>query len=78
MRAMPKLAVFYFSFISCFAGVLLRHFLNDFDVVPVAPFLLVSLSLSYNNNNNNNVIIISSCVFCLNLPNSRHAYSMNL
>ena len=38
--AMSNLAVFYCPFISCFHGMLLRYFLNDFDMVPVAPIFI--------------------------------------
>ena len=31
------MAVFCISLISCFPGTLLRYFLNDFEMVPVAP-----------------------------------------
>ena len=31
------------SLITCSPGMLLRHFLNDFEMVPVTPILLVSL-----------------------------------
>jgi hypothetical protein len=33
------MAVFYSSWISCFPGVFLGYFLNDFDMVPVAPII---------------------------------------
>lgn len=32
-----NMAVFCTSFVSCLSGMLLRHFVNDFEVVPVAP-----------------------------------------
>ena len=37
--AVPNMAVFCSSLISCFPGMLLRYFLNDFDIVPVAPII---------------------------------------
>ena len=35
MCAVPNMAVFRSSMISCFPVVLLRYFLNDFEIVPV-------------------------------------------
>ena len=37
MCAVPNMAVFCSSLTSCFPGVLLRYFLNVFEIVPVAP-----------------------------------------
>jgi len=37
MRAVPNMAVFWSSLTSCFPGMLLTYFLNDFEIVPVAP-----------------------------------------
>ena len=37
MCAVPNMAVFCSSFTSCFPGMLLTYFLNDFETVPVAP-----------------------------------------
>jgi hypothetical protein len=37
MWAVPNMAVFCSSLISCFPGMLLRYCLNDFVIVPVAP-----------------------------------------
>ena len=37
MCAVPNMAVFCSSLTSCFPGMLLTHFLNDFKIVPVAP-----------------------------------------
>ena len=37
--AVPNMAVFCSSLISCFPGMLLRYFLNDFEMVPVAPII---------------------------------------
>ena len=39
MWAVPNLALFSSSLISCFLGVLLRYFLNDFEEVPLAPVI---------------------------------------
>ena len=36
---MPNIAVFCSSLTSWFLGMLLTYFLNDFEMVPVAPFL---------------------------------------
>ena len=42
MCAVPNMAVFCSSLTSCFLGMLLTNFLNDFEIVPVANILLVS------------------------------------
>ena len=36
MGAVPNMAVFCSSLITCFPGTLLRYFLNDFEMIPVA------------------------------------------
>jgi len=35
--AVPNMAVFCSSFMSCFPGILRRYFLQDLETVPVAP-----------------------------------------
>jgi hypothetical protein len=37
--AVPSMAVFCSSLISCLPGILLRYFLNYFEMVPVAPII---------------------------------------
>ena len=37
IRVLPNMAVCCSSLILCFPGMLLRNFLNDFEMVPVAP-----------------------------------------
>ena len=37
MYAVPNMAVFCSSLTSCFPGMLLTYFLNDYETVPVAP-----------------------------------------
>ena len=37
--AVPNMVVFCSSLNSCFPGMLLTHFLNDFEIVPVAPII---------------------------------------
>ena len=37
MCAVPNMTVFCSSLTSCFPGMLLTYFLNDFEIVPVAP-----------------------------------------
>ena len=37
--AVPDMAVFWSSFTSCFPGMLLTYFLNDYAIVPVAPII---------------------------------------
>ena len=39
MCAVPNMAVFCSSLTSCFPGMLLTYFLNDFEIVPVAPII---------------------------------------
>ena len=39
MCAVPNMAVFWSSLTSCFPGMLLTYFLNDFEIVPVAPVI---------------------------------------
>ena len=39
MCAVPNMAVFWSSFTSCFPGMLLTYFLNDTEIVPVAPII---------------------------------------
>ena len=39
MCAVPIMAVFYSSLTSWFLGMLLTYFLNDFEIVPVAPII---------------------------------------
>ena len=46
-RAVPNMAVFYISLILCFPGMLLRHCLSDFEMVPVAHVITGILLLSH-------------------------------
>ena len=39
MCAVPNMAVFCSSLTSCFPGMLLTYFFNDFEIVPVAPII---------------------------------------
>ena len=39
MCALPNMAVFCSSLTICFPGMLLTYFLNDFEIVPVAPII---------------------------------------
>jgi len=39
MCAVPNMAVFCSSLTSCFPGMLLTYFLNDFEIVPVSPII---------------------------------------
>ena len=45
MCAVSNMAVFCSSLTSCFPGILLTYFLNDFEIVPVAAILLLLLLL---------------------------------
>jgi len=47
MCAVPSMALFWSSLTSCFPGMLLTYFLNDFEIVPVALLLLVSQHYYY-------------------------------
>jgi hypothetical protein len=38
--AVPNMAVFCRSLISCLPGMLLRRFLNDFEMIPVGPVFM--------------------------------------
>ena len=40
MCAVPSMAVFCSSLTSCFPGMLLTYFLNNFEIVPVAPIIV--------------------------------------
>ena len=39
MSAVPNMAVFCSSLTSCFPGMSLTYFLNDFEIVPVVPII---------------------------------------
>ena len=39
MCAVPNMALFCSSLTSCFPGMLLTYFLNDFEIVPVSPII---------------------------------------
>jgi len=39
MFAVPNMAVFWYFLTSCFPGMLLTYFLNDIEIVPVAPIV---------------------------------------
>ena len=41
MYAVPNMAVFWSSLTSCFPGVLLAYFLNDSEIVSVAPIIII-------------------------------------
>jgi len=41
MCAVPNMAVFWSSLTSCFPGMLLTYFLNDYEVVPVASIIII-------------------------------------
>ena len=41
MCAVPNMAVFCSSLTSWFPGMLLTYFLNDFEIVPVAPIIII-------------------------------------
>jgi len=41
MCAVPNMAVFCSSLTLCFPVMLLTYFLNDFEIVPVAPIIII-------------------------------------
>ena len=41
MCAVSNMAVFWSSLTSCFPGMLLTYFLNDFEIVPVVPIIII-------------------------------------
>ena len=41
MCAVPNMAVFCSSLTSCFPGMLLMYFLNDFEIVPPVPIIII-------------------------------------
>ena len=49
--AVPNMAVFCSSLTSCFPGMLVTYFLNDFEIVPVAPIItgiiIIIIIMSY-------------------------------
>jgi len=47
MCAVPNMAVFCGFLTSCFPDMLLTYFLNDFEIVPVAPIILPVSPLFY-------------------------------
>ena len=51
MCAVPNMAVFCSSLTSCFPGMLVTYFLNDFEIVPVAPIItgiiIIIIIMSY-------------------------------
>jgi len=44
-RAVPNMAVFCSSLTSCFPGMLLTCFLNDFETAPVAPIIIIIINI---------------------------------
>ena len=64
MCAVHNMAVFCSSLISCFPGMLFKYFLNDFQVVPVAPSIPFVFMLI--------IIIIIIIKFLFNNAPSQH------
>ena len=63
MCAVPNMAVFYSSLTSCFPGMLLTYFLNEFEIVPVALLLLLlSSSSSSSSSPSSSHLCMRSCV----------------
>ena len=57
MCAVPNMAVFSSSLTSCFPGMLLTYFLNDFEMVPVAPIIIIIIIIIV-------VVVVSSSSYC--------------
>ena len=53
MCAVPNMAVFCSFLTSCFPGVLLTYFLNDFEIVPVASIIIIIIIIIIAATNNN-------------------------
>ena len=47
MSAVPNMAVFCSSLTSCFPGMLLTYFLNDIEIVPVAPITGITFVFTF-------------------------------
>jgi hypothetical protein len=62
MSAVINMVVFRSYLISCFSGVLLRYFLNDYGMVPVAP---VITGMTF---------VFTSCIQCISLVRSFYEY----
>ena len=58
MCAVPNMAVFWSSLTSCFPGMLLTYFLNDIEIVPVAPIIIIIII----------IIIAAIILFCFFAP----------
>jgi hypothetical protein len=43
MCAVPNMAVFCSSLTSWFPGMVVTYFLNDFEMVPVAPIIIITI-----------------------------------
>jgi len=54
MCAVPNMAVFCCSLTSCFPGMLLTYFLNDFEMVPAAPIITGRRDLYLTTHNTHN------------------------
>ena len=55
MCAVPNMAVVCSSLTPCFAGMLLTYFLDDFEIVPVAPIITgITFVFSNNSDTSNN------------------------
>jgi hypothetical protein len=61
MCAVPNMTVFCSSLISCFLGMLLRYFLNDFEIVAFAPVVtgITFVSTFYMRC----ISVVKSCIF---------------
>ena len=47
MCAVPIMAVFSSSLTSWFPGMLLTYFLNDFEIVPIAPIIIIIIIIEF-------------------------------
>ena len=48
MCAVPNMAVFRSSFTSDFPGMLSTYFLNEFEILPVAPIIIIIIIINWN------------------------------
>jgi len=62
MCAVPNMAVFWSSLTSCFPGMLLTYFLNDFEIVSVAPIIIIIIIII--------IILLLATSFGLKRPSS--------
>ena len=71
MCAVPNMVVFWSSLTSCFPGMLLTYFLNDFEMVPVAPIITgITFVFTFHMRCISIIIIIECRCYIAQLPHS--------